>query len=190
MPAAVAKETEIKFHLSDPAAMARRLRRLGFRRVSPRMHERNVLYDLPGGVLERRGELLRLRSYGEQWTLTHKSRGRAGRHKSRVELETGVGEGRSMAAILEALGFAPRFRYEKFRSAWSDGHGQVVLDETPIGAFGEIEGPPRWIDRVARELGIAPREYIVATYAELFQEWKRRRKSSAKDMLFKAGGRR
>jgi adenylate cyclase class 2 len=180
----MAKETEIKFRLSDPAAMARRLRRLGFRRVSPRMHERNIVYDLPGGMLERRGELLRLRSYGKQWRLTHKSRGKAGRHKSRVELETGVGEGRAMAAILEALGFAPRFRYEKFRSAWSDGEGEVVLDETPIGAFGEIEGPPRWIDRVARELGIAPRDYIIATYGELFQEWKRRRKSRAKDMVF------
>ena len=53
-------------------------------------------------------------------------------------------------AILRALGFAPTFRYEKFRAEWSDGKGHVVVDETPIGNFGEIEGPSRWIDRTAQ----------------------------------------
>ena len=50
----------------------------------------NTLYDLPGQTLRKRGELLRLRKYGEQWVLTHKSKGKAGRHKTRVELETKV----------------------------------------------------------------------------------------------------
>ncbi|MFY9647601.1 MAG: adenylate cyclase, partial [Terriglobales bacterium] len=80
----------------------------------------------------------------------------------------------------------PTFRYEKYRAEWSDGAGHVVLDETPIGNFGEIEGPPRWIDRTARALGVAPSDYITETYAPMFFAWKRRTRSPATEMTFKA----
>jgi adenylate cyclase class 2 len=145
----------------------------------------NTLYDLPGGVLRGRGELLRLRHYGDQWRLTHKGKGRAGRHKSREELETQVEDGRQMNAILARLGFTPSFCYEKFRSEWSDGTGHVVLDETPIGNFGEIEGPARWIDRTARALDIGQDRYITDSYAQLFNQWKQRTDSGATDMTFR-----
>ena len=67
----------------------------------------NSLYDLPGQKLRQRGELLRLRKYGEAWVLTHKAKGKAGRHKLRVELETRVENGRQMNAILRASGSHP-----------------------------------------------------------------------------------
>ncbi len=135
------QEIEIKFVAGDLRALARRLRKSGFRLVTPRTHEVNTLYDLPGQPLRRRGDLLRLRQYGKLWLLTQKTKGTAGRHKTRVENESQISDGKSMDAILRGLGFAPTFRYEKFRSEWSDGNGHVVLDETPIGNFGEIEGP-------------------------------------------------
>lgn len=180
------KEIEIKFRVKSVAALTRRLRVAGFRRVTPRTHEMNALYDLPGQPLRRRGELLRLRKYGERWVLTHKAKGAVGRHKTRVETETPVAEGKNMDAILQALGFRPTFRYEKFRAEWSDGKGHVVVDETPIGNFGEIEGRPRWIDRTARALGIQPADYITETYAGLFFAWKRRTGSRASEMTFRA----
>src|ERR1700730_16268622 len=139
------REIEVKFRVADLRELARKLRTAGFRLVTPRTHEMNTLYDLPGEVLRKRKELLRLRKYGAAWTLTHKSSGKKGRHSSRVELETGVADGKKMDAILRRLGYAPSFRYEKFRAEWSDRKGQVVVDETPIGIFCEIEGPPRWI---------------------------------------------
>jgi len=144
-----------------------------------------VLYDLPDRLLREKGDLLRLRRYGTEWILTHKSKGKAGKHKVRMENETAVSDGPKMDAILRALGFEPTLRYEKFRSEWGDGKGQVVLDETPIGNFGEIEGPSRWIDQTARALGISPSDYITDTYAGLFFAWKRRTKSPAKEMTFK-----
>jgi adenylate cyclase class 2 len=118
--------------------------------------------------------------------LTHKAKGKAGRHKIRVENETRVADGGKMDAILLALGFQPTFRYEKFRAEWSDGKGHVVVDETPIGNFGEIEGPSRWIDNAARLLEIRPEQYITETYAGLFFAWKRRTKSPAAEMTFRA----
>ena len=62
----------------------------------------------------------------------------------------------------------------------------MVLDETPIGFFGEIEGPARWIDRTARLLGINRDSYITDTYAALFYAWKRRTRSRASEMTFGA----
>ena len=182
------REVEIKFELDDLQGMERRLKRAGFRRQTARTHEMNTLYDLPSGELRSRGEVLRLREYGGKWKLTHKTRGKAGRHKSRIENETAVADGHAGEAILGALGYRPSFRYEKFRSEWTDGTGHVVLDETPIGNFGEIEGPPRWIDRTARALRIAPADYITDSYVGLFTSWKDRTGNPAADMTFKDTG--
>lgn len=179
-------EVEIKFRVTDVRALNRSLRESGFRLLTRSTHEMNTLYDLPGQPLRKRGELLRLRKYGNDWLLTHKAKGKAGRHKTRVENETHVADGARMEAILYALGFAQTFRYEKFRAEWSDGKGHVVVDETPIGNFGEIEGPARWIDRTAQVLLIPGSNYITATYSDLFFQWKRQTGSPANEMTFSA----
>jgi adenylate cyclase, class 2 len=182
----VRREIEIKFRVADLRALERRLRAAGFRLVTPRTLEFNTLYDLPGEVLRGRKELLRLRKYGSDWTLTHKVGKQTGRHSSREELETSVDDGKQMELILRALGYAPSFRYEKFRAEWTDGKGQVVVDETPIGNFCEIEGPPRWIDATAKKLGVSEADYITTNYAGLFLDWKAQAKSKSEEMTFKA----
>ena len=180
------KEVEIKFRVTNVSLLTRRLRTAGFRAVTRSTHEMNTLYDLTGQQLRKKGEILRLRKYGNNWILTHKTKGKAGRHKTRVETELGVTDGKKMDSILHAIGFSPTFRYEKYRAEWSDRKGHVVVDETPVGNFGEIEGPPRWIDRIARLLEISPADYITLSYAELFSEWKQQMKSSAHEMTFTA----
>ncbi len=182
----MSQEVEIKFRVVDLRALAHKLRVAGFRATTLRNHELNTLYDLPGEVLRGRKELLRLRKYGLRWTLTHKAKGRVGRHSSRVELETSVGDGQKMDLILCALGYEPSFRYEKFRAEWTDGKGQVVVDETPIGNFCEIEGAPRWIDATAKKLGVTSADYITKNYAGLFAEWKEQTNSRAEEMTFKS----
>jgi len=184
MPAS--KEIEIKFRVDNLRQLNRRLRQTGFRLATRRTHEMNTLYDLRGQPLRKRGELLRLRKYGTAWLLTHKAKGSEGRHKVRIETETAVEDGAKMEAILRALGFVPTFRYEKFRAEWEDAQGHVVVDETPIGNFGEIEGPPRWIDRTARLLGLEPEDYVTDTYATLFFNWKKATRSPANEMTFAA----
>lgn len=180
------KEIEIKFRVDDLRALARKLRAAGFQLTTPRTHEMNTLYDLPGQKLRKRKELLRLRSYGSDWKLTHKSGSKMKRHSSRVELETSVGDGKKMGDILQALGYSPSFRYEKFRAEWGDHKGQVVVDQTPIGNFCEIEGKPRWIDATANKLGVDRDQYIAKNYATLFAEWKQETGSPAEEMTFKA----
>ncbi|MGA8705049.1 MAG: class IV adenylate cyclase, partial [Candidatus Sulfotelmatobacter sp.] len=179
------KEIEIKFRVADMRSLGRKLRAARFRLVTERTHEMNTLYDLPGEVLRRRKELLRIRQYGSEWTLTHKSKGNIGRHNARTEVETSVADGKKMDLILRALGYSTSFRYEKFRAEWTDGKGQVVVDQTPIGNFCEIEGAPRWIDAVAKKLGVNRADYITKNYARLFLDWKARTRSKATEMTFK-----
>jgi adenylate cyclase class 2 len=180
------QEIEVKFKIADVRTLTADLPAAGFRLVTDRTHEMNTLYDRPGQPLRRRGALLRIRNYGSKWTVTFKDRSQVqpGRHKSRREIETPVDDGHALAQILGALGFKPGFAYEKFRSEWTDGTGHVVIDETPIGNFGEIEGPPHWIDSVAGRLGIARKQYITQSYAELFQEWKKQTGNKVGQMLF------
>jgi adenylate cyclase, class 2 len=185
------KEIEIKFRVGNLRSLARKLRQCGFHRLTERTHEMNTLYDLPGGVLRKRKELLRIRKYGSVWTITHKHGTKRARHSSRIELETRVADGKKLDAILHALGYAPSFRYEKFRAEWVDlkapgGKGHIVVDETPIGNFCEIEGPSRWIDATAKLLGVRREDYITKNYATLFFEWTQRNKSTTGEMTFAA----
>jgi adenylate cyclase, class 2 len=182
------QEVEIKFLVPDLKALAKKLKELGFRLETPSTHEVNTLYDLPGGELRRKGEILRLRKYGDKWKLTHKAKGKPGKHKSRAEAETALTNGEQMDAILRAVGFLPVFAYEKFRSEWTDGQGQVVLDHTPIGDVAEIEGKSRWIDRTARTLGVESKNYITKSYGELFIDWKRKTECEAENMTFRECG--
>ena len=182
----MAQEVEIKFQVNDLRALNRKLRSAGFRVKTPRTHEMNTLYDLPGNVLRNRKELLRVRQYGSEWKLTHKSASTRARHSSREELETKVDDGKTMQEILAALGYSPSFRYEKFRAEWTDGKGNVVVDETPIGNFCEVEGKSRWIDATARKLGVRHEDYITKNYATLFTDWKQQTQSKAEEMTFKA----
>ncbi len=180
----MADEVEVKFLVSDIEDLERKLRDSGFRQQTPPTFERNTLYDLPDGSLRGKGEVLRIRLYGEKWKLTHKTKGTEGRHKVRTERETALADGEEMDAILRALGYQPAFVYEKYRAEWTDGRGEVVVDRTPIGNLAEIEGKAGWIDEVAAKLGVHHKQYITKSYAVLFDEWRSITRSRAQNMTF------
>ena len=165
------KEIEIKLRLTGLAEGRRRLREAGFRVVRRRVFEQNVILDTPGHALRRRGLLLRLRTSGARSLVTFKGPSERGKHKIRKEIEFYLQDGaEACLEVLEALGYRPAFRYEKFRTEYvlpPVTSGRAMLDETPVGIFLELEGPPRWIDRTARLLGFPESAYITASYAEL-----------------------
>jgi len=184
-----AEEVEVKLRVDDLDSLTRKLSASNFKLVTPRTHEMNTLYDLPDRRLRARGEVLRIRKYGSRWTLTHKTKGNSGKHKSRSETETEVKDGEAWDHIFKAIGFGPSFRYEKYRAEWSDGEGHVVLDETPIGNIAELEGSPEWIDQTAARLGIKESEYITESYVQMFVTWRDRTRSKARDMTWEEVGR-
>lgn len=202
-------EIEVKLRVADFPAIVHRLKQLHARQVGPRQHESNTLYDSPNKALARRGRLLRIRierpaPHGRQVktrslrrsVLTYKGpsdpprnqqRGLSRRYKVRREYEVTLNDGENMSHILAELHLRPAFRYEKFRATYAlPGLSslKVELDETPIGVFLELEGPPPAIDRAARLLGYTQSEYIVQSYGSLYLAVCRRQGIKPADMLF------
>ena len=182
-------EVEIKLRLASVTEGRRRLREAGFRVERRRVLEHNVIFDTPGKALRRRGVVLRLRTTGARSLVTFKGPAQGGKHKIRQEIEFELqrGGGPRLVQVLEALGYLPAFRYEKYRTEYAlptgagrAASGLAMLDETPVGAFLELEGPPRWIDRMALRLGFREDDYITASYAELHRSAGR----GSRDMLF------
>jgi adenylate cyclase, class 2 len=186
----MAVETEIKFRVADLTALRARLADAGFRLQTRRTFESNVLYDTPDRQMRARTEILRIRQYGDRWTLTHKRLPANGRgedvHKHRIETETQISDGIALAEVFQSLGLTPAFRYEKWREEWTDGEGHCVVDETPIGNFAELEGTADWIDGASARLGVARSEYLTLSYGRLFDEWRQQHACSPDDLTFTA----
>jgi adenylate cyclase class 2 len=210
-------ETEIKLRIDDVKGFRAALQQLGVRAVfggAGRVHEWNVLFDTPQEELNKRGQLLRIRTETpehptskrfepntERVLLTFKRPTRAaqtptrlfqrGRHKVREEIELEVSDADALASVFLGLGLRDWFRYEKFRTTFRLPKSRrwakgllIELDETPIGIFVELEGPGEAIDRVARELGFSKRDYILTNYLGLYQQECRRRGEKPGDMVF------
>lgn len=180
------RETEIKLRLDDPVSLKRDLKKLGFSVAKRRVLEINTVFDTLDSILLPERKLLRLRQAGSRRTLTFKGPPAASRYKSREEIESGFTDDKAMRLILKRLGYEPVFRYEKYRTEYThpDKGGSVMLDETPIGDFLELEGPPRWIERTARALGRSPAEFITASYGTLYREHCQANGVKPGDMVF------
>ncbi len=179
------REIEIKLRIPDAASGRLLLERAGYHIIAPRVYEANIVFDTPGRDLRARGELLRLRTAGQRHIVTFKGRARPGPHKDREELEVAVTDAAAFEQILNRLGLEPVFRYEKYRTEYQQpgGQGTATLDETPIGDFLELEGPPAWIDASAVALGFLPSQYLTASYGQLYLDYCRENNVAYPDMV-------
>ena len=190
-----AAEIELKFPVLDPEALQSRLPQLGFLLETPRTFEHNTLFDTPARDLRAKRQILRLREYGGIHTLTHKriddsTKADTIRYKIRIETETTVSDPHALAEIFTQLGYRPSFIYEKYRTQYSiydpitNTTPHLVLDETPIGNYAELEGPTGWIDRTLTQLNIDPANCLTDSYGKLFLDWKQRTGSLAEHLTF------
>lgn len=184
-------EIELKFRVASLPSLERRLQQLGFRVDTPRTFESNTLYDTPGRDLKARGELLRLRQYGTRQVMTHKrhpdDEEQGSRYKVRIETETALEDASALAEVFTRLGYGPVFRYEKYRSEYSDPlqpGAHMVVDETPLGVFAELEGPTSWIDRTLEALEVSVQDCLTESYGKLFLAWKAETGSPAENLTF------
>lgn len=167
--AAAGVESEVKLRIEDAAAARAALRRLGALPKQPRHFEDNALFDDAGRSLAASGRILRLRRTEHGSFLTFKGPRRVlDGIKVREEHETAVADPEAVTRLLAGLGLSPAFRYQKYREAWQWGDAEIVVDETPIGAFLEIEGTAEAIHAAAGALGRSPSDYISESYVSLF----------------------
>ena len=165
------REVEIKLALRDLVEARARIEQAGLEISHPRTFEANFVFDTPGRTMAQAGLLIRLRQFGPTFSLTYKGPAARGKHKSREELEVQFNDLATLQLILERLGYEVSFRYEKYRTEFTDGVGTVTVDETPIGDFLELEGSPDWIDRMAQRLGFSEDEYLTQSYGALYNRY-------------------
>lgn len=155
--------------MAGPEAARAALGRLGARIVRSRHFEDNLLLDDEVGSLRKTGSVLRLRRTPEGGTLTYKGARRLEQGiKSREEIETPVGDADALQAMLARLGLRQVFRYQKYRETYEWEGQEIVVDETPIGTFLEIEGDVEGIHRTASALGYGREAYLAESYVALF----------------------
>ena len=183
------RETETKFRVTDRAALEARLHALGAVHESTE-EEANTLFDSPDGRLKAGGCALRVRVTPSGGLLTFKGRAEvAAGVKSRAEYESAVGDPGAVTRVLAALGYEPWFLYEKRRTTWrfSDpGRPFVVVDETPMGLFAEIEGTDASVRALASELGVPESAFIGESYVTLWMAARRENPTLPRDMVFGA----
>jgi len=191
-------ETEVKISVTSAARTRALLRGAKFEVASRRAFEQNLVLDDAAGSLKARGLLLRVRTTGKRdagesplCTFKGPSKETRTHHKQREEREFHASSAAECLAVFAGVGYQPAFRYEKFRTVYrrrarkgETGSGEVVLDETPIGVFLELEGTPAWIDRTAKELGFSRIDYITKSYARLWEQWCAEHEMAVGDMVF------
>lgn len=177
-------EHEIKIAVAELGVVRTRLEASRATLVHPSAVERNWVLDDEAGTRAAAGELLRVRRYGERSTMTFKGRAAfADGVKSRAEIEVVVDDATTLLALLASLGLTPRRRYEKRREEWRSGTVTVVLDDTPMGCFVELEGPAAALRPLAVALGLDPAAAVTGNYLELWDAFRAAHPGAGPDML-------
>jgi adenylate cyclase class 2 len=177
-------EREVKLRFESAEAARRAVMAIGGTELRGRRLQEDALLDTPDDRLRDRGCALRVRAEAGRSFLTFKGPLQASIMKLREEIETVIGDAEIMTRILGELGLQVRFRYQKYREEYMHGDVTIAVDETPLGAFVEIEGAESGIHAAAQALGRGPSDYIVSSYRTLFLDDCERRGVAAGDMVF------
>jgi adenylate cyclase class 2 len=168
-------EIEVKLKVKALKKIRSGIVALGFEEKVHRAFEDNWILDFPNRSLYQNRCLLRLREFnGKCWVTFKEPSQNSTYFKVREELETEVAEKTTLYKILGRLGLRTAFRYQKYRSIFEPEAAQrlrkvtLVLDETPIGNYLEIEGSPKEIKTIAGRLGYSKHDFIKESYADLY----------------------
>lgn len=192
-------EREIKVVADDPAATVEAIQSAGGSLRLERHWERNWILDRSEELLLA-GSLLRVRDrwsesgapLGAVVTVKRALQNGAPRDtaiegiKERYEQEVEVADAARSIRVFSQLGYRVARRYHKVRTAWCLDDHEVVLDETPIGPWIEIEGPDP--ARVARRLGL-PERGELRNYLTIYEAERLLRPELPSDMVFTSGHR-
>ena len=135
--------------------------------------------DFEDGRLQKRDCVLRVRVFENGGgILTFKGPRKAGeQYKVREELEVRVDDGINVVKIFERLGFRVTFRADRIREIYEfkDEKVRVMLDVFPeIGAFIEVEGNKRGIEKVIKKLRMKREEFTALTLHHYIEDYKNR----------------
>ncbi|MBD9156953.1 MAG: class IV adenylate cyclase [Lachnospiraceae bacterium] len=141
----LAIEVEIKLKIRDRQALAAKLTELGFR-PGRLLRETDVYFCAKHHDFAERDEALRVRETEDLETgektaqLNFKGPKLDDASMTRREMETNIGDGGTVRAILEQIGFTPVIPVEKVRNYFHRGRLTACVDQvTGLGEFLELE---------------------------------------------------
>jgi len=167
-------EIEVKIKIDNIPVIIKKISKHGFILIQKKYLETNIVFDRADHFLRKNKFLLRLRNQDTVSFLTFKrpifEQVIPSYYKSREEIELKVSSFENMKKILLLLDFHIFFIYEKYREVYQKKDVKIMVDNTPIGNFIEIEGKKEKIDDTARLLGYEKNQYIVESYYTLFKK--------------------
>jgi len=193
-PSPLSKETSLEIEVKLACDDLDRLRKAGYelKLDKPRHFEDNWLLDFEDQSIFKQGAALRVRMVDGSGTVTYKGIVKETPEsplKVREEIETNVTDPQKMIELFERLGFRRSFRYQKYRTGYrvtQDGaEFKVVLDETPMGRFIEIEGDEANVLKALEAAGFSTNEIIRQSYPELQEARCKARGVPLEDLVFK-----
>jgi adenylate cyclase, class 2 len=163
-------EREVKLRVKDHAALRPLLEAMGATRVSNE-HEINRILDSADGALQRRHQVLRVRS-ADKSTLTWKgsaAENDAYGQKAREELEVAFDAAgtEELLGLLTKLGFMESVRYIKERETWRWQGVEIALDRLEFGDFLEVEGEAGVIQDALHRLQLDDEPLEARSYPDL-----------------------
>jgi adenylate cyclase class 2 len=179
------QELEVKYYVADLAKLEQRLQAIGALLESERTHEINLRFDTPDGALEMDHRVLRLRQ-DRAVRLTYKGPSISEQGvRVRTEIEFSVDDFDKARRFLEVLGYQVALMYEKYRTTYTLGGVEILLDELPYGDFVEIEGSnPQVIHDVNDRLGLDWERRAPESYTVLFDALRTRLELPFHDLSF------
>ena len=178
-------EIEVKYAISNLAALESRLKAIGAELIQTRIFESNLRFDTPEGSLRNTSSVLRLRQdTAARMTFKGPSVVEAG-VRDRLEIEFVVSDFYAARSLIEALGYRIVMTYEKYRAMYHLDDVTVTLDEMPYGNFAEIEGPDaESLRQVNQQLGLDWNAAVPQSYSEIFARLKQVRGWDFRDLSF------
>jgi len=165
---------EVELKARAPHDIDARLASAGAVRLSTK-RQKDVLYDLPGEPLRKKGVVLRLRTENGRTLITYKGPSKSKRVKAKEEIEFAVAP--AAKTLLECLGYSPSFCLGKTRVEYSLPGVTVCVDQVDIvgnwvefECFGSAaEGRKRIVAAAAR-LGIQEKDLAPLSYTTMARE--------------------
>jgi adenylate cyclase class 2 len=177
-------EREIKLRFTAVGEARDAILAAGATPVRGRRLQEDYLLDTADEQLRKRRCVLRVRVEPGRSILTFKGPVQPSPMKLREERETIVGDGEALLRLLDQLGYHVWFRYQKYREEFGYEDTIVALDETPMGAFIEIEGSEQGIADLAARFGRSAAEYVLDSYRGLYVKHCEAHGMPIGDMLF------
>lgn len=177
-------EREIKLRFPSPSEARERILAAGATPIRGRRLQEDCLLDDTDETLRQRRCVLRIRIEPGRSLLTFKGPVQPSAMKVREEFETVVSDGDTLLHLLEELGFRVWFRYQKYREEFGYENVIVAVDETPMGAFIELEGSEQGIVDLAERLGRSAADYVLDSYRGLYVKHCEEHGMPIGDMLF------